>query len=419
MWYLMAERQSSLYWWFKKDPKNNFRHLYPKPGTVIPDIIRSHAAVWHQWFVSEGKHPGDGVMWFHDFLLAPSLKDIFPRLIEDDCTLTYPSKYADYAKLFNYLWSFSAGNPSVKGALSERAGMVLTIVLLKSPGLSVPLYECRREIDFKAFSKYVSLVLSKRRSSTVRDIAYNELVISDVEKYLWQTILRLPLEDLWQKKFRKLLILWAAYTPEAVRRFVKLHTGSRRELRTYIDTAASVFMETRSLIQDRSLLFVEPGLLPKASSIAMMLRFHDAEHERQLMSQMGLQSLNWVWPQELTDSLSKFPEWYVPSRAAEIILRGKQHGNCVGAYVGRHFAPPDKHLKPKCLLLFTDYYEAELQITFGTGKDGTLKSISADVYQAKGRFNIDAPSAAIRSLLEAKKMLVGLPVTAFAASRVE
>ena len=55
-----------------------------------------------------------------------------------------------------------------------------------------------------------------------------------------------------------------------------------------------VFMETRSLIQDRSLMLAKPGLIPKASSIAMMLRFHDAEHEKHLMSQVELQSLNWV-----------------------------------------------------------------------------------------------------------------------------
>ena len=65
----MVGRQSSLYFWFKKDPKNNLKHLYPKPGTAIPDAIRGHAAEWNQWFVSEGQHPGDGVMWFHDFLL--------------------------------------------------------------------------------------------------------------------------------------------------------------------------------------------------------------------------------------------------------------------------------------------------------------------------------------------------------------
>ena len=110
------------------------------------------------------------------------------------------------------------------------------------------------------------------------------------------------------KKSRKLLLLWAGYTPEAVRRFVKLHAGSRRELRTYVDEAASVFMEKRALMQDKSVLLTEPGLLPKASSIAMMLRFHDVEHEKQLQSQLELQSLNWVWPRELTDSLSKFPE---------------------------------------------------------------------------------------------------------------
>ena len=136
---------------------------------------------------------------------------------------------------------------------------------------------------------------------------------------------------------------------------------------------------------------------------------------------MELLSANWIWPKELTDSLSKFPEWYIPSSAEEIILRGKHHGNCVGSYVQRHFAPPDKGLfsASKCLLLFTDFFEAELRISFGIDKDGKKASIKADVYQAKGRFNKDAPDTVMRSLLSAKKSLVGLSVYAFAASKVE
>jgi len=59
-----------------------------------------------------------------------------------------------------------------------------------------------------------------------------------------------------------------------------------------------------------------------------------------------------------------------------------------------------------------------LRISFGEDNEGKIVSISAEAYQAKGRFNKDAPAEAVRSLLEAKKMLVGLPVSAFFASSV-
>ena len=128
--------------------------------------------------------------------------------------------------------------------------------------------------------------------------------------------------------------------------------------------------------------------------------------------------MQWTWPIELTDALQKVPEWYVPGNAAEIILRGIQHGNCVGSYVERHFAASDKELNPKCLLLFTDFYEAELRIFFGPNDEGKIVSVNAGIYQAKGRYNKDAPKEQIQSLFNAKKFLLGLTAGAFVAVRV-
>ena len=85
----MAERQLSLYWWFKKNPKLHFKYLYPKPTIVIPENIRKNADVWNQWFVSDGKHPGDGVMYFHDFLLSPAMQFIFPYISSNEYITNY------------------------------------------------------------------------------------------------------------------------------------------------------------------------------------------------------------------------------------------------------------------------------------------------------------------------------------------
>ena len=49
----IAERQLSLYLWFKQNLKTHSMHLYHKPGIVIPVAIRSYPAVCNQWFVSD------------------------------------------------------------------------------------------------------------------------------------------------------------------------------------------------------------------------------------------------------------------------------------------------------------------------------------------------------------------------------
>ena len=145
----------------------------------------------------------------------------------------------------------------------------------------------------------------------------------------------------------------------------------------------------------------------------MMQKFHDNVAQKLLKRQMNIKTTNWVWPRELTDSLLKTPQWYVPSRPEEIILRGIQHKNCVGSYVQWHFEKPNEKLSCKNLLLFTDNFEAELMIHFGIDNNGNKKSIDVNINQIKGKFNKDAPWEARCSLEAIKRKLIGLSANAF------
>ena len=196
----MPDRQLSLYYWFKKNPKEYSMNLYPKPNFLVPAILRTRASLWIKWFAPNGEHPGDGVMYFHDFLLSPAMKDLFPNTF-------LPSNYIQYAKLFNYLWSFSAEGPSGKGPLSVRAGMVLAVVLLKKPKLSIPLYENRKKINLKDFSRFAAGVLTKRHLHTISDFARNTFAVSDIERWLWETILGVGLDGLWDRNLSQFQIL--------------------------------------------------------------------------------------------------------------------------------------------------------------------------------------------------------------------
>jgi len=119
------------------------------------------------------------------------------------------------------------------------------------------------------------------------------------------------------------------------------------------------------------------------------------------------------------------PEWYIPEYASEIRIRGQQHRNCIGGYIDRHFQPHKNNFK--MLLLFTDYYEAEVHIYLG---EVTVKSekyygeflvksgqnhgcVSAKIMQAKTAFNKDIPSSDKKELEEIITAFKGLPAEFF------
>ena len=119
------------------------------------------------------------------------------------------------------------------------------------------------------------------------------------------------------------------------------------------------------------------------------------------------------------------PEWYIPEYASEIRIRGRQHHNCVGAYVDRHFRPCEQNFK--MLLLFTDYCEAEVHITFGVVRikkekyygEFLVKSgqchgcISAKIQQAKTAYNKDIPLSDKKVLEEIMLAFKKLPAEFF------
>ena len=54
----------------------------------------------------------------------------------------------------------------------------------------------------------------------------------------------------------------------------------------------------------------------------MMHRFHDAEHTKKLRQQISHDKTLYEWSVVLTDVLQGYPEWYIPTLGAEVLMRG-------------------------------------------------------------------------------------------------
>jgi len=407
----LSENNLSLYAWFKSNPEKNNRLLYPRWRSGVPTVLLKYASVWHDVFVgNEEQHPGDGVLYFHDFLLGDKFFSDFynGKSIK-------PKNIPVYALLFNYWYSFSAEK---NGTLTMEPERVLTLVLSGNPRLAIPLYEYRRQIDLELFTKFISKILQKWNLS-INNLSQNygnNDVCEAVEHWLWEAILGFSFPRLLGDWQNRLLNLWAGYTPEAVKRFVILHLPtersiiSPRELREYLTAAESLYLETKSLAGCYSVALVGECRVPKMSSIGMMQRFHDAEHIDQLRKQISHDKAVYEWPLALTNILSDFPEWYIPTMNAEVNLRGTQHNHCVGSYADHHFEPP---IENKTLLLFSDLYKAEMLIYFEN-----KISTNVTVIQVRGYYNKDAPADTSNCVNEIAKKLEKLSVDAFCPKRV-
>ena len=412
----LSEQNLSLYTWFKSNPKKNNFLLYPRWRSGVPTVLLKHASVWHDVFVEdEGRHPGDGLLYFHDFLLGDKfLSGYYNR------KNIKPGKIPVYSSLFNYWYSFSVEKGASLTTSSER---FLAIILSRNPRLAVPLYEYRRQIDLKLFDQFIFRIFLGKElliEDFVRDNEINKKVfnyklyinnsLKDVcdaaEHWLWEAILGFPFPRLLGDWRNRLLNLWAGYTAEAVRRFVTLHLPSRRviisprELRQYLSNAESLYLETKSLLGCYSDALVGECRVPKMSSLRKMQRLHNAELTEELRKIKSRNEAVYKWPAALTNILLDNPLWYFPSTIAEIKLRGKQHGHCVGAYADRHFEPPCDN---KVLLMFSALFSAEIYLCF----HNDLVSKAA-VIQVKGRYNIDAPgdiSVHVKEIAEKMKKL--------------
>ena len=376
--------------------------LYPRWRSGVPTVLLKQASIWHGVFVGdEQRHPGDGLLYFHDFLLG----DKFFA----DCSNGRSIKPKDipvYALLFNYWYSFSAEKGGTLTMDSER---MLALILSRNPRLAVPLYEFRRQIDLEAFVQFTSKL--KIRNS------HND-VCEAVEHWLWEAILGFSFPRLLGDWRNRLLNLWAGYTPEAVKRFVTLHLTaeqsiiSPRELREYLTAAESLYLETKSLIGCYSKALVGECRVPKMSSIGMMQRFHDEEHTEKLRQEISRDKAEYKWPPVLTEIFAEYPEWYIPTMNAEVRLRGTQHRHCVGAYANRHFQVPWE--ESKVLLLFSDMYTAEVILHLRN-----YKILEVKVVQVKGHHNKDAPADISRQVHEIAKKMEKLSADAFCPKRID
>ena len=400
----------SLYAWFKSNPKKNELLLYPNWRTGLPTVLLKHASAWYDIFVGDDqRHPGDGLLYFHDSLLGSKvfLESFNDRSIK-------PKKIPVYALLFNYLYSFS--NEKI-GSMTVESESVLTSVLSGNPRLAVPLYEFRHQIDLKAFSQFISMFLRKRELS-VDDFVINKDAYEVVEHWLWEAILGFSFPRLLGDWRNRMLNLWAGYTSDAVRRFITLHLPvgksiiSPREMRDYLIDAETLYLDTKSLVGCYSTSLVGECRVPKMSSIGMMQRFHGAENMERLRQQISRNKATYKWPSALTDVLIDYPEWYIPTKIAEVRLRGTKHRHCVGSYADRHFqAPKDKY---KVLLLFSDLYTSEIFLNF----NNEIVS-DVNVHQVRGCYNKDAPIDVKRCVHEIAQKMEKLSADAFCPKRID
>lgn len=395
----LSQHNLSLYTWFKSDPKKNNRSLYPRWRAGVPTVLLKYAAMWFDMFVEdEQRHPGDGLLYFHDFILAWRDKP------HDDFA---PKKIPSYTSLFNYWYSFSAEKNGPLTIASER---ILSLILFNNPRLAVPLYEFRRQIDLKAFTRFAPGLL-KERGLRIDEFNRDKSAFEVVEHWLWEAILGLSFPRMSGEWQIRMLHLWAGYTPDAVKRFVTLHLSVRRDLRLYLTMAESLYLETKSLIECQSVALVDECQIPKMSSVGMMKKFHDAEHIEYLREQILRNKAVYKWPDILTNTLIGISEWYIPTMEAEVLLRGTLHGHCVGAYAERHFQPPTT--KDKVLLLFSDMYTAEIRLRFRGGKISKVI-----IGQVKGFHNKNAPDTDVKQVFKIAKRIAYLPANAFFPEKV-
>jgi hypothetical protein len=376
----------SLFEWIKQDPKDHLIDLYKNK---CPQILIKRADRFCQWFTT---YPGDGVLFFMDSLLTPLVKiksDYFKELKDYHYTRIEAASYPlEFKKIFNYLYSFQKDFTSVTKS-------VLALLLLMNPYLAIPLYKYRKYFDPE---KWTNLINKMRPYKSIS--AY---LARDPERFLtqfiWQSILgcQIPISICDLSMF---LHLYYGYTYQALQRFSLLAKDNlKTEFKQHINLAYDVYKQTYLLLgawqNDPSRLDNINRPFPQMSSIKAMQRFHDLKTEELLNEQMLLETGRHTW-EFLTLIIQEIsPEWYIPEFATDIRLRGQKHHNCVGAYVNRHLEYVNNH-NTKTLLIFTDYYEAELSCTFDKLKDNKtgkeyIGCISCKVQQARMEFNKEIP----------------------------
>ena len=392
----------SLYEWVKQNPK---KHIIAMYRNIYPKILSEKASRFSLWFKT---YPGDGVLFFHDSLLSSSIS---LSSIEHQ-TYNIPD---EYIKLFQYLYSFQKD-------FSLLSKSVLALFLLKCPILSIPLYKYRKQFDPQNFTNFINS-MNKYKSL----LSYTSGTASKyVTQFIWQTIFdhQVPVSICDNSIF---LHLYYGYTYQAIQRFFLL-SNSRIAVKNHIIIAYNTYRQTHLLLntwQENPITMINQKNRPiqQMSSIKAMQKFHDLKTEDIIRQQRIREQYCYTWD-DLTKIIQEIsPEWYIPDRLTDIRMRGLVHHNCVGAYAKRHFE--SVIIRPgikKTILLFSDFYEAEVTIAFAElfsiKGEKFMGCSSAKLQQATTEYNKAIPSSELIELKKVAKAFYELPAEYFNPKKV-
>ena len=386
------EPSLSLYRWVKQNPKKHIAEIY---ANKTPLTLLKRADRFQEWF---GKYPGDGVLFFHDYLLHP-LSEVFPKY-------TYYNHPDEYNKLFNYFYSYSSD-------FTVRSRGALAIFLLDCPPLASALYKYRKNFDPASFTKLIEKMNVFR--------SFNEYTQGDhgkhITQFIWEAILlnKVTLNVCDNNIF---MYIYYGYTYTAIQRFFILST-SRFAIKEHINNAYNKYKETSLLLyswqEDVVRLYSDTNrAIPQMSSIKAMEQYHNLKTEELIEQQRAFETHLHKWDKLTAVIREVSPEWYLPEYTSDIQLRGQQHHNCVGGYVERHYQPAENNFK--MLLLFTDFCEAEVHIFFAdvvTDGKAFLGCVNVKILQAKTAYNIDISKKDLAELKKVLKMFLKLPLEYF------
>jgi len=247
-----------------------------------------------------------------------------------------------------------------------------------------------------------------------------------ITQFFWQAILgyQVPVSICDNSVF---LHLYYGYTFQAIQRFFIL-SNTKAAVKQHLIIAYNTYRHTHLLLntwhENPALLFIQKNRpIQQMSSIKAMQKFHDLKTEDIIREQRIREKYCYTWDELLKIIQKICPEWYIPERATDIRMRGLEHHNCVAAYSDRHFRSAKLLAgNKKTLLLFTDFYEAEVTITMAELLDiknsNYIGCSSAKLQQATTEYNKALPESEISELIKIVRAFQKLPAEYFNPVRV-
>jgi hypothetical protein len=156
----------------------------------------------------------------------------------------------------------------------------------------------------------------------------------------------------------------------------------------------------------------------KFKSLNDVERAHDARTEREVQKLMKQKPTTLLYHEDLVQVAAKYG-FTLPASDVAMILRGKNHNNCVATYFDKHRSPvrvaelaDGYHTRTISRLFFTETATLELDIEYCS-----YGIVSTRVIQYKGRFNKDATRD--KALIAFRITLVGMPAEVLVVRSVQ